>query len=72
MNMFDVVLLKSISRSFAWNDGLFAVQKIENDTYYLWKIKEGKLDMIDGKTPNITCTSIRNKGVNKTNMKISI
>ena len=42
MENLKVVNLKSESKSFSWNDGLFAIQKQVGDIIYLWKIKDGK------------------------------
>lgn len=65
-----VVYLKSESKSFSWNDGLFAIQKEVNGILHLWKIKNGKLHMLDGDIPNITCTGIGNKGIKQTDLVI--
>lgn len=67
-----VVLLKSESKSFSWNDGLFAIQKQEGDTLYLYKIIDGKLRRDEDGNPSITCTSIRNKGIKATDLSITI
>ena len=48
-----VVNLKSESKSFSWNDGLFAIDKEVDDTLYLWKIKKGKLALYPDKSPVI-------------------
>ena len=42
MKTLKVVNLKSESKSFSWNDGLFAIQKQVGDIVHLWKIKDGK------------------------------
>ncbi len=72
MTKLKVIFLKSESKSFKWNDGLFAIYKQVNDVIHLWKIKDGKLDTLDDGNPNITCTGINNKGIYKTNMYITI
>lgn len=68
----EVVLLKSELKSFSWNDGLHAIQKVEDGIIHLWKIKDGKLDRYDNGTPNITCTGVRNKGISKTDLTIQV
>lgn len=72
MKTLKVINMKSLSKSFSWNDGLFAIQKQENDVLYLWKIKDGKLHNHDNGSPNITCTSIRNKGILPTDLTITV
>ena len=68
METMKVVNLKSESKSFSYNDGLFAIQKYDGDIVYLWKITDGKLDRYDDGTPNITCISINNKGITQTDL----
>ena len=71
MTSYNVIYLKSTSKSFDWNNGLFAIYKSDNATVHLWKIKEGKLSYYDdGVTPNISCTSINNTDMIPTNMII--
>ena len=72
MKTLKVVNLKSESKSFSWNDGLFAIQKQVGGVIHLWKIKEGKLARHEDGTPNITCTSVNNKGIIPTDMFVSI
>ena len=71
MKTLKVVNLKSESKSFSWNDGLFAIQKQVGDIVHLWKIKDGKLDRYEDGTPNITCTGINNKGIIPTDLVVS-
>lgn len=71
MGTLKVVNLKSEIKSFSWNDGLFAILKRVEDTLYLWKIKDGKLERLENGTPNITCVGASNKGVIPTDMLIS-
>ena len=68
METLKVVRLKSESKSFSWNDGLFAIQKQVGDIVHLWKIKDGVLDRCENGTPNITCTGINNKGIIPTDL----
>lgn len=72
MKNLKVIFLKSEFKSYAWNDGLFAVYLEENGVLHLWKIKEGRLDRYDDDTPNIVCTSVNNKGVRPTDLTISV
>lgn len=72
MKRYKVINLKSESSSFNWNDGLFAVYKQVDDIVHLWKILDGKLTYYDNGKPNITCTSINNKGIISTNLSITI
>lgn len=72
MTKLKVVHLKSESKSFSWNDGLFAVKKQVGNIVHLWKIKEGKLDRYENGKPNITCTGANNKGITPTDLEISI
>lgn len=67
-----VIHLKSELKSFSWDDGLFAIQKEVNGVLYLWKIKDGKLDIYEDGTPNITCTGINNKGITPTDLVVSV
>ena len=71
MKTLKVVNLKSESKSFSWNDGLFAIQKQVGDIVHLWKIKDGKLNRYEDGTQNITCTSINNKGIIPTDLVVS-
>ena len=71
MKTLKVVKLKSESKSFSWNDGLFAIQKQVGDIVHLWKIKDGKLDIYEDGTLNITCTGINNKGIIPTDLVVS-
>lgn len=65
-----VIYFKSEHKSFSWNDGLFAIQKEVRGIVHLWKIKDGKLDRYEDGTPNISCTSINNKGIIPTDLMI--
>jgi len=72
MKAIKVVNLKSKSRSFGWNDGLFAIQKQVGDIVYLWKIKDGKLCRYENGAPNVTCTGGNNKGIIPTDLVIYV
>lgn len=72
MKTLKVVLLKSESKSFSWNDGLFAIQKQVGNILHLWKIKDGELSKYEDGTPDITCTGKGNKGITPTDMLINV
>lgn len=68
----DVINLISPSKSFSWNDGLFVVDKINDEIVHLIKLDEdGTIQIYENGEPVITCTGINNKGINKTKLKYS-
>ena len=72
MKTLKVVNLKSDSKSFSWNDGLFAIKEQVGDIIHLWKIKDGKLHTYEDGTPNITCVGVNNKGITPTDLVVCV
>lgn len=69
-----VIYLKSESKSFAYNDGLFAVMSENGDSIELAKLGPDGHPMRyhDNKKLVIVLTSIRNPGIHKTPLTIEI
>jgi hypothetical protein len=71
MKYLEVISLESELKSFSWADGLYAIYKKDGGILHLWKIKDGKLNCIEGDVKDIICTGEQNKGVKKTDMQIA-
>lgn len=68
MKSYEIVDIK-FSRSFNWNDGLFAIIKERKDYYDLCKIKsDGQPQMFDNGTLMITCVPKSIEGITKTSL----
>jgi hypothetical protein len=63
-----VVMLKSDSESFRWNDGLFIVVAERNGEYDLCKLRDGTPALKDDGSYMITRTSVRNPGIKETKL----
>lgn len=60
----QVIYLKSQSKSFSWNDGLFVINSQVDDSIELLKLKEdGTIKYYDDNTPVKCICSIRNPGI---------
>ncbi len=69
MKQYKVISFKSPSKSFSWNDGLFAVLKEEGDVISMVKIEDnGQPQTYDDGRFMITEISKRNTGVSATSL----
>ncbi len=66
---YEVIMLKSESESFKWNDGLFIVVNEDDSEIKLCKLdKEGNPKRFDGGELMLTVTGKNNKGIHKTKL----
>ncbi len=69
----QVILLKSTSPSFSWNDGLFFVLGQKETEIHLCKLdKDGKAQKCYDGRYMATVTGVNNKGISKTNLTYKI
>ncbi len=70
MKQYPVIFLKSESKSFSWNDGLFfIVHETIDGLYHLVKLnREGRPHLTDSGDYEVTITGVKNKGIAKTNL----
>ena len=71
MESYKVIILKSTTKSFSWNNGMFAIENDADNLLHLWKIKNGKLEIFPDGFKNICVISKNNKGIIETNLRIT-
>lgn len=65
---YKVVYINYESKSFQWNNGLFAIISKKDNILNMCKIVDGKPQVNDDGTLMITCTGAGNRGIIETNL----
>ncbi len=66
---YKVIHIDYESKSFQWNNGLFAIISEQSNILNMCKLNEkGQPQLNDDGSLMITCTSARNKGITETNL----
>lgn len=64
----EIVDIKFQHPSFSWCDGRYIIVKIHDDIYDICKIDDGMPQLFDDGRFMVSCTSIKNPGITKTNL----